>query len=1224
MAESNKVLISKLLELADTFTNAVRALCEQQNEKVLRFDDDMILELLTRWEQEAGKEGQEKKPDNTSTTSLVTLGATNALERYQITVGRVWEETEVILSSIRKIRVLVEYGTVQHISDFSDDDSEEDAVERNENIKKNLYPTLLFHANGLVTVLGEFLECVSGIQRLVGTIKTQRSSMEGLLPSSIAEDELASRIRHDKQISAIDFMSEEPRPIKHLDPALMKKLKRKTPFNDYDSTGWTPTEAGSSPFGEDDAYIRALSPPESPGIISDFSQQRHRRLSSRGSSGMPKQYWPGSTRIGSSDDGLSSIYPTSPQTIDSPPSYVYDSQALPMSRSVSSERTVDTSASRFWAGPLSTPPIPESTCERTSYFTHMDTETHTPPVSTVKYESKDKRHSKLLQRRNSQTPTFTGASISTPIPTASRPFSVYSSSSEAQPSSRNNYKVRPPKPPVSILPTPPMPPSALPLNSFPKGEEVVHETTAVKLTADGRTNSYLATRSTSPHPSTPLTLDSPFTRHTSIRMANDRNRYSVKMPSDDIRDPIPASNSSFPSAFWRRRSYNDALEKSWKALQYDSFTSAASESSAQSTPVTAEFARNPRSSVRLTSFEFMVPFMSRENSAASSRPGSVSSSYRSLSEKYGTRRHSSPLTSGAERALSEALSRRTSVSSQHSSSQNSNSHNSVRMMPTVDEDSGQRQLTLESSRDIDRPNVAEADFVNNPPRRVHQKSSSHDSTQQNGKCADNQDTRDLKDPGTNESRPAPVVACRPVSASRFSNMKRAWEILNLDAKRVSPYSHLRVYAKTHPLQTNNWALTHPNMLQSSTSPRVLHICESGVDVLVMEMCEGHLHVVAGLLTKLIERLADQNTQDSEYVSCFLLSHSFFIDSEDLLDRLIARFHIQPRQGEMLYFERWQPIIRIKILCVLLRWIQIQFEDFELNPCLLQTLKKFLEVDARQGGFIVEAEDIEENITMRSLSPKKNCSVIMEQGRFYLQRSRTRKLSLSKSQNRSRTNRSSSSPGFLTAPLEPISSPVAVYMIEFGPTPELQATSPILQLDPLQLARYLTLADMKAFRSITVFELMSGWWKRRQAMANKGLDGSQSEPRRSLSGLNAEVEFADDGAIEAFTRRANMLSYWVAHEIVSVAGTKTRKQLIKKFIEVAKNCRELNNLHTAMFIVSALISTPVRRLNLAWRMVSSRDMETLRRLEKLLDPSGNMRNYRQAISEVEALPVIPFL
>ncbi|KAI7816212.1 ras guanine nucleotide exchange factor domain-containing protein [Gamsiella multidivaricata] len=62
----------------------------------------------------------------------------------------------------------------------------------------------------------------------------------------------------------------------------------------------------------------------------------------------------------------------------------------------------------------------------------------------------------------------------------------------------------------------------------------------------------------------------------------------------------------------------------------------------------------------------------------------------------------------------------------------------------------------------------------------------------------------------------------------------------------------------------------------------------------------------------------------------------------------------------------------------------------------------------------------------------------------------------------------------------------------------------------------------------------------------------------------------------------------------------------------------------MFIVSALISTPVRRLNLAWRMVSSRDMETLRRLEKLLDPSGNMRNYRQAISEVEALPVIPFL
>ncbi|KAF9342427.1 hypothetical protein BGX26_007548, partial [Mortierella sp. AD094] len=136
LAESNKILISKLLSLSNTFTGAIRTLYEQQNEKVLRFDDYMILDLLMRWEQEADKEVPDSKLEDTIATSLVTLGATNALERYQITVGRVWEETEVILSSIRKIRDLVELGRIHHHNDFDADDSEEDAVERDEEAKR--------------------------------------------------------------------------------------------------------------------------------------------------------------------------------------------------------------------------------------------------------------------------------------------------------------------------------------------------------------------------------------------------------------------------------------------------------------------------------------------------------------------------------------------------------------------------------------------------------------------------------------------------------------------------------------------------------------------------------------------------------------------------------------------------------------------------------------------------------------------------------------------------------------------------------------------------------------------------------------------------------------------------------------------------------------------------------------------------------------------------------
>ena len=215
------------------------------------------------------------------------------------------------------------------------------------------------------------------------------------------------------------------------------------------------------------------------------------------------------------------------------------------------------------------------------------------------------------------------------------------------------------------------------------------------------------------------------------------------------------------------------------------------------------------------------------------------------------------------------------------------------------------------------------------------------------------------------------------------------------------------------------------------------------------------------------------------------------------------------------------------------------------------MKRFLEVDVRTCGFVMEAESIEKYISAKvsnaredvqrrcgmpslrgapidasyhysfcaqSLLPLKNCSVIMEQGRFCLQRSRTRKLSLSKAQSRGMPG----SPGLLSPYLETVPPSPMEPEIQSGQAPELLPESPIMRLDTLYLARYLTLADMKAFRSITVFELMSGWWKRRQAADNKTWENGNEADSRSASGTS-EAGDAEDGAIEAFTRRANMVS-----------------------------------------------------------------------------------------------------
>ncbi|KAG0025624.1 hypothetical protein BGZ82_009920 [Podila clonocystis] len=372
LSESSEILISKLLRLSNTFTSAIRTLCEQQNEKVLRFDDDMILELLTRWEQEAGKE-DEHGPDNSSSTSLVTLGTTNALERYQITVGRVWEETEVILASIRKIRDLVEFGRIQNYSDFDPDDSEDEVVRKDE----------------VVT-----------------------------------------------QISMAEFIADEPRPIKILDRNLARKLKRKTKFKtiadkvrrsftdfakrsttslltifpplgdgtndgfmdmfsdgEYDTDYVAGTDMTDSIYDDDDTYSRTVSLPASPGVISDKYRQRHRRLSSKDSSGPPEQYWPGSIKLGTPDDNHSPVKMVSGMILEP------HDMTMSMSRSLSSERTIDSISTRFNLGsPTGTSARHSLDSLSESHETVTPLPVHTfdaqvPPLSTLRPDTSERKQS---------------------------------------------------------------------------------------------------------------------------------------------------------------------------------------------------------------------------------------------------------------------------------------------------------------------------------------------------------------------------------------------------------------------------------------------------------------------------------------------------------------------------------------------------------------------------------------------------------------------------------------------------------------------------------------------------------------------------------------------------------------------------------------------------------------------------------------------------------------
>ncbi|KAI9016326.1 ras guanine nucleotide exchange factor domain-containing protein [Phycomyces nitens] len=381
----------------------------------------------------------------------------------------------------------------------------------------------------------------------------------------------------------------------------------------------------------------------------------------------------------------------------------------------------------------------------------------------------------------------------------------------------------------------------------------------------------------------------------------------------------------------------------------------------------------------------------------------------------------------------------------------------------------------------------------------------------------------------------------------------------------------------------------------------LCISEDGKDVLVMEMVNGKLQVVAGTIEKLFIKLADEASQDLDYVDTYLMNHACFTTSAELLENLIARFHIEALAGETEYFDKWQRCIQLKVLNVISRWIKIQYQDFNNSRQLLRRLELFVNNSIKQAGFSSEAKTIREalDIEMAKCTRSRHSLVALTLyslvGSGQTTPPSTPCLSSFSIASQQQSRRPSLAPSLLSfvSSMTPPDSPVAL-------SQQQQSNTPLLLLyEAKDIAKYLTLADFYTFKCITAHDYLTGQWKNQSA--------KQKGPRNYIGTM---------------TRRANMLTHWVAHELCILKTPKQRKTGLKKMIEIAKLCLEWNNFHTSMILTMGLTSRAVQRLD-DWQALPSRDTHAFHGLQKYLDVSSNMATYRQAFNKVKS-PAIPFL
>jgi hypothetical protein len=109
------------------------------------------------------------------------------------------------------------------------------------------------------------------------------------------------------------------------------------------------------------------------------------------------------------------------------------------------------------------------------------------------------------------------------------------------------------------------------------------------------------------------------------------------------------------------------------------------------------------------------------------------------------------------------------------------------------------------------------------------------------------------------------------------------------------------------------------------------------------------------------------------------------------------------------------------------------------------------------------------------------------------------------------------------------------------------------------------------------------------------------------------------------KRFNLVSVWVATEIVKTEKLDARVSVMKKFLNIAERCRELGNFNAIMEILAGLQNSAIYRLKKTWEKLfhKSNYEEMYNNLMSLMNNKGNFKDYRAALHKCHP-PCIPYL
>ena len=156
---------------------------------------------------------------------------------------------------------------------------------------------------------------------------------------------------------------------------------------------------------------------------------------------------------------------------------------------------------------------------------------------------------------------------------------------------------------------------------------------------------------------------------------------------------------------------------------------------------------------------------------------------------------------------------------------------------------------------------------------------------------------------------------------------------------------------------------------------------------------------------------------------------------------------------------------------------------------------------------------------------------------------------------------------------------------------------VLDFDPLELARQLTIKTSSIFCSILPEELLG------------------CEFMKDSSSLAVNVR--------ALTTFSNDLANLVVDSILLLEDAKKRAAVIKQWIKIEAKLLELHNYETLITINASLMSSTIQRLRKTWDLLGQKTKSTMEEIKRVVDHAKNYAILRQRIANLPA-PCLPYV